>query len=72
MIALTNFSDRVTPPVACTDPKVSAVLDHAEFYRWKQNIDGSRTAFFRLRKTIGGIAAGSVLSLENLHEKLFP
>jgi hypothetical protein len=46
-------------------------LDCAEFYRWRQNDDGSETAFFILRKPLPGLPAGMVLSLSDLHERLF-
>lgn len=49
---------------------VSRVLDCAEFYRWRDNCDGSRTAFFILRKTIQGALVGTVMPLADLHQKL--
>lgn len=52
------------------DKLLSRVLDVAEFYRWRDNCDGSRTAFFILRKAIPGHAAGNVLALSELHAAL--
>lgn len=52
------------------DELLSRVLDCAEFYRWRNECDGSRTAFFVLRKSIPGFEAGSVLSLARLHQVL--
>ena len=49
---------------------LSRVLDVSEFYRWRQECDGSRTAFFILRKSIPGFEAGTVMSLARLHEVL--
>jgi hypothetical protein len=79
MISLASIEQAVagslTPAqlaAAESDERVSRVLDCAEFYRWRENCDGSRTAFFILRKTIVGAPAGKVLSLAELHDLLFP
>lgn len=53
-----------------TDKMLSRVLDVAEFYRWRDNCDGTRTPFFILRKAIPGHAAGNVLALSELHAAL--
>jgi hypothetical protein len=49
---------------------VGRVLACSEFYRWRENCDGSRTAFFVLTKAIPGAAEGEVMTLAQLHEKL--
>ena len=54
------------------DENVSRVLDCAEFHHWEGNGPGARTAFFVLRKPLPGAPAGTILSLADLHAKLFP
>lgn len=54
------------------EQRVSLILDCAEFYRWRENTDGTRTAFYILRKSIPGATKGQVLSLEKLHALLRP
>jgi len=79
MISLTSIEQAVganftaaQKAVAVCDERVSAVLDCAEFYCWKEETDGTRTAYFILRKSIIGAPKGSVLSLRELHALLFP
>jgi hypothetical protein len=57
--------------VATMDEKVNRVLDSAEFHHRKERADGSHESFFQLRKPVGGLKAGTVLSLAQLHELLF-
>jgi len=51
---------------------VSRVLDCAEFHHWEGNGPGARTAYFILRKALPGLPRGAVISLAELHAKLFP
>jgi hypothetical protein len=75
MISLASYEPIAAPSTFAIDRKaddlLSAILDCAEFYRWRQNDDGSETAFFILRKPLPGLPAGIVLSLSDLHERLF-
>jgi len=57
--------------VRAEDEKVSAVLDCATFYSWRDDGSGHREAWFRLVKPIKGLPAGTVLRLRDLHERLF-
>lgn len=50
---------------------VSRVLDCAEFHHWEGEGPGARTAFFILHKALPGAPRGTILSLAELHAKLF-
>ncbi len=62
---------RAIPVVPCNDEKLSRILDVAQWYSWKDEPDGSRTAWFELIKDIPGYRAGTLLELSRLHEVLF-
>lgn len=68
--AQSDVTSRPAASAISDNELLSRVLDVSEFYRWRQECDGSRTAFFQLRKPIPGFDAGSVLSLARLHEVL--
>ncbi len=66
-----HAGSRVLPALKPEDERLSALLDVAEFYRWKNEQDGSRTAWFQLIKPLPGLPKGTVIELSQLHERLF-
>lgn len=70
MITLAAYEAAAPSLAQIAEELCSRVLACAEFYRWRDNCDGSRTAFFRLTKPLPGLPAGVVLSLSDLHERL--
>jgi hypothetical protein len=62
---------RVLPKVTPDDEKLSRILDVAEFYRWKNEPTGGRTAWVQMVKPLPGIPAGMLIELSALHEVLF-
>jgi hypothetical protein len=66
-----THAPRILPQLKPDDQRLSELLDVAEFYRWKHETDGSRTAWFQLKKAIKGLPAGTVIELSALHERLF-
>lgn len=64
-------SVRTLPLLQPQDDKLSQILQVAEWYRWRDLPDGTREAWFILIKPIPGIAAGTVIRLSDLHERLF-
>jgi hypothetical protein len=70
MISLASYETAAPTLSQIADELCSRVLDVATFHRWRENGDGSRTAFFRLTKPLPGLPAGIVISLSDLHERL--
>lgn len=69
MISLQEFTREPTL-AELADRLTSRVMDCADFYRWKDLHDGSREAWFILRKPLPGIPAGTAMRLRDLHDVL--
>jgi len=54
------------------DALVNRILDCADFFSWRRCADGKERPVYRLRKTVGGLPVGHIVSLRELHDLLFP